>query len=179
MRTSEILPIFYNTHTTSFLRILTIDLQSVVIDISDTRDTVFRVLSSKQRDLQSTMLNCYAQIVKFLFALSSYLTENTVCLDYKDQSRRCINVSRSSCEVSVISPHINQYRKVSTNFRKNTKYEISRKFVQWVSHADRRRDMTSLEVTCCNCLAKDTKRKQHRVCQILWGNTRRGTSDTK
>ena len=59
------------------------------------------------------------------FAVRSYHKQNTVYLNYQDQTRRNIkNAGRSSCEISVTLADVTHNRNVSTDFSNNPKYEI-------------------------------------------------------
>jgi hypothetical protein len=114
-----------NTHY-KYLCIFRADFQSAIINISGSLNAVFRVLSCKQRQLTIGLCNCYVYIVTFLLVLRPYLTENTVSVTNTNHGViTSINICRSSCEVSVILPDINQNGELSTNCRKNPNIKVN------------------------------------------------------
>ena len=65
-------------------------------------------------------------MLKSFLKLKSYLKENAVPLNYKDQRSEMVHLrSRYSCKVYVIFSNCNKNQKVSTNLSKNLQSEVS------------------------------------------------------
>ena len=72
------------------------------------------------------------QILNFIFALSSYLTQNTISLSDKEQSRQQSRMSVNLCiKCPSFLPDFNRNWQVQTRCSTNAKYEISPKSVLW------------------------------------------------
>lgn len=100
-----------------------------------------------------------SHLQKLFLGVSAYLSWNTVCLCYEDQSWwETIKVYRSSNDMCVIFVNFNHNWHMWTNFIKNPKLKISWTFIWWESLCSMQTDMMKLIVTCCNCFAHRPKK---------------------
>jgi hypothetical protein len=129
--------------TVGFLRVLATVLQSVIIHISKT----YRY--PRKEDLQSIMLDCYVYFVKCFISLSWHHTENTVSVVQTSNGEQswmylCLQYKRL-----LFLYEFNQNWKVSINYGRSTKYEISRKSALWESPCSMHTYVTRLTVVAC------------------------------
>jgi hypothetical protein len=120
---------FYTKHSIVSLHICALNIQWTIITIWNKAS--YRISNTHSWSCATDRVHCCANVIQFFCGFGSYLTGNIVCLIETNQTRYRTYVFM--CYACYFCPILFKLSFWSVeNFINKSKYEISRKCVQWV-----------------------------------------------